>query len=165
MGSDSKLKQLLGLTAWLLVCFAASAIGAVASIQAKSFYADLVQPAWAPPAWVFGPMWTLLYAMMAISAWLVWRSGGLRYHRFAFSLFFAQLILNGLWSWLFFAWHLGALAFLDIVLLWLLIAATIVCFWRVRPVAGGLLVPYLLWVSFAAALNFSLWQLNAELLG
>ena len=161
----SKPKQLLGLIGWLILCFGASAVGAIASIQAKSFYADLVQPAWAPPPWIFGPMWTMLYAMMAIAAWLVWRSGGLRSHRIAFSLFFAQLVLNGIWSWLFFAWNLGALAFMDIVMLWLLIAATIVFFWRVSHVAGGLLIPYLLWVSFAAALNFSLWQLNPQLLG
>ena len=134
-------------------------------MQAKSFYGQLTQPAWAPPGWLFGPVWTLLFALMAIAAWLVWRSGGFRANRAALSLFLLQLSLNALWSWLFFAWHRGALAFADIVLLWILIVATLVSFWRVRPIAGALLIPYLLWVSFAAALNYSVWQLNPQILG
>lgn len=165
MASQSKQKQILGLIGWLVMSFAASAVGAVASIQAKSFYSQLAQPAWAPPSWLFGPVWTVLYALMAIAAWLVWRSGGFRTNRIALSLFFGQLLLNALWSWLFFAWHLGALAFADIVILWVLIVATLVSFWRVRPLAGALLIPYLLWVSFASALNYSVWQLNPQILG
>ena len=165
MVSDSKLRLSLGLIGWFIVSFAASAVGAVASIQAKSFYGQLVQPEWAPPSYVFGPVWTVLYALMAIAAWLVWRSGGFRSNRIALSLFLVQLGLNALWSWLFFAWQRGALAFLDIVLLWALIVVTLVAFWRVRPLAGALLIPYLLWVSFASALNYSLWQLNPQVLG
>ena len=165
MVSHSKLRLTLGLIGWLIVSFAASAIGAVASIQARSFYSQLAQPAWAPPPFLFGPVWTVLYAMMAIAAWLVWRSGGLHTNRIALSLFMAQLALNALWSWLFFAWQQGALAFVDIVLLWVLIVVTLVSFWRVRPLAGALLIPYLLWVSFASALNYSLWQLNPQVLG
>ena len=165
MVSHSKLRLTLGLIGWLIVSFAASAIGAVASIQARSFYSQLAQPAWAPPPFLFGPVWTVLYAMMAIAAWLVWRSGGLQTNRIALSLFMAQLALNALWSWLFFAWQQGALAFVDIVLLWVLIVVTLVSFWRVRPLAGALLIPYLLWVSFASALNYSLWQLNPQVLG
>ena len=102
---------------------------------------------------------------MAVAVWLVWSCGGLRANRIALSFFGAQLALNALWSWLFFAWYFGALAFVDIVLLWLLIVATIVSFWRVRPLAGVLLIPYLLWVSFASALNYSIWQLNPQVLG
>jgi benzodiazapine receptor len=165
MVSNSKLRPILGLIGWFIVSFAASAVGAVASIQAKSFYSQLAQPAWAPPAFLFGPVWTVLYALMAIAAWLVWRSGGLHTNRIALSLFLVQLALNALWSWLFFAWQLGALAFVDIVLLWVLIVATLVSFWRVRPLAGALLIPYLLWVSFASALNYALWQLNPQVLG
>ena len=161
----SKQKQILGLLAWLAICFVASSIGAVASIRAASFYGQLVQSSWAPPSWVFGPVWTILYALMGISAWLVWRTGGFRANRSALTLFLVQLVVNALWSWLFFAWHRGALAFVDIVLLWLLIVATLVSFWRVRPFAGALLIPYLVWVSFAAALNFSVWQLNPQVLG
>jgi len=161
----SKTKQAIGLFGWLAVSFIASGIGAMASIRSDTFYGQLVQPAWAPPASVFGPVWTILYAMMGIAAWLVWRTGGFRANRAALSLFLAQLAVNALWTWLFFAWHQGALAFANIVLLWLLVIATLVCFWRVRPLAGALLIPYLLWVSFAAALNFSIWQLNPQILG
>jgi len=158
-------RNFLGFIAWFAVSFAASAIGALASIQAKQFYGLLTQPAWAPPSWLFGPVWTALFAMMAVAAWLVWRTGGFRANRVALSLFLVQLAFNTLWSWLFFAWHRGALAFADIVLLWVLIVATLASFWRVRPIAGALLIPYLLWVSFAAFLNFSVWQLNPQLLG
>ena len=165
MQSLSKQKQILGLVGWLVVSFAASAVGAVASIQAKSFYSHLAQPAWAPPAGIFGPVWTVLYALMGIAAWLVWRSGGFRPNRKALTLFLLQLAFNSLWSWLFFAWHRGAWALADVLVLWILIVAALVSFWRVRPVAGALLIPYLLWVSFASALNYSVWQLNPQVLG
>jgi len=164
MSSLSKQKQILGLSGWLVVSFAASAVGAVASIQARSFYSQLVQPGWAPPPGIFGPVWTLLYTLMGIAAWLVWRSGGFGPNRQALTLFLLQLAFNALWSWLFFAWKLGDLALVDIVVLWMLIVATLVSFWRVRPVAGVLLIPYLLWVSFASILNYSLWQLNPQVL-
>ena len=158
-------QQLFGLIAWLAVCFAAAAIGAVASIQAASFYAQLVRPEWAPPAAWFGPVWTALYTLMGVAAWLVWRVGGFRAARMALTVFLVQLALNALWSWLFFRWKLGALAFAEIVLLWLLIVATIVGFWRIRKAAGALLVPYLLWVGFATALSYSVWRLNPGALG
>ena len=161
----SKQKQILGFVSWLVISFAASAVGAVASFQAKSFYSQLAQPAWAPPPWLFGPVWTVLYALMAIAAWLVWRSGGFRANPIALSFFCGQLVVNALWTWLFFAWQLGALAYADIVFLWVLIVATLISFWRVHPLAGALLIPYLLWVSFASALNYSLWQLNPQILG
>ena len=161
----SRQKNIAGLIGWLVVTFAASAVGARASIEARSFYGQLVQPAWAPPAWLFGPVWTVLFALMAIAAWLVWRSGGVRGNRIALGLFFVQLALNGLWSWLFFAWHLGAWAFAEVLLLWVFILSTLLAFWGVRAFAGVLLVPYLLWVSFAAALNYALWQLNPQVLG
>lgn len=161
----AKRRQVLGFIVWLAISFIAAAIGAVASIRADSFYVSLVRPAWAPPAAVFGPVWTALYASMAIAAWLIWREGGFRHARSALTLFLVQLALNAVWSWLFFAWRLGALAFIDILLLWILIVATVVAFWRGRPLAGALLVPYLLWVSFAAALNYSVWQKNPGVLG
>jgi len=165
MSSFSIRKQILGLIGWLVVSFAASAVGAAASIQARSFYGQLIQPDWAPPPSIFGPVWTVLFTFMGIAAWLVWRSGGFRPNRQALSLFLLQLVFNALWSWLFFAWNLGALALADIVVLWILIVAILVSFWRVRPLAGGLLIPYLLWVSFAGVLNYSLWQLNPHVLG
>lgn len=150
---------------WLSVCFVAAAIGAVASVQAEGFYLQLVRPDWAPPAAVFGPVWTALYALIGIAAWLVWREKGFHAARAALILFLIQLVFNALWSWLFFAWHSGAWAFADIVLLWLLIVATVIAFWRVRRLAGALLFPYLLWVSFASVLNYSVWRLNPQLLG
>jgi tryptophan-rich sensory protein len=150
---------------WLGVSFLAALIGGAASMKAGPFYAKLVRPDWAPPASVFGPVWTVLYLLMGVAAWLVWRVGGFQAARFALTLFLVQLALNALWSWLFFGWHRGALAFADIVLLWLAILATLVAFWRISLLAGVLLVPYFLWVSFAAALNYSIWQRNPELLG
>jgi tryptophan-rich sensory protein len=161
----SKHKQITGLVVWLVVSFAASAVGAVASMQARSFYSQLVQPGWAPPPGIFGPVWMVLYTLMGIAAWLVWRSGGFGPNRQALTLFLLQLVFNALWSWLFFAWHLGVWALADIMVLWILIVATLVFFWRVRPLAGALLIPYLLWVSFASVLNYSLWQLNPQVLG
>ncbi|MCY7309020.1 MAG: tryptophan-rich sensory protein [Rhodoferax sp.] len=161
----SKPKQIIGLFVWLAISFVASGVGAVASMRAAPFYGQLMQPSWAPPPSIFGPVWTILYILMGIAAWLVWRTGGFRANRASLSLFLLQLAVNSLWTWLFFAWNQGALAFADIVLLWLLVLATLVSFWRIRPLAGALLIPYLLWVSFAGALNFSLWQLNPQVLG
>ena len=158
-------KDIPGLLAWLAVCFIAAAIGSAASIQAGPFYMQLARPEWAPPPGVFGPVWSVLYAMMGIAAWLLWRVDGFRAARTALVLFLIQLAINALWSWLFFGWHLGALAFVDILLLWALIAGTVITFWRVRPLAGALLLPYWLWVSFAVALNYAVWQLNPQSLG
>ncbi|WP_427926503.1 TspO/MBR family protein [Xanthomonas hortorum] len=161
----TKKSQWFGLLGWLVLCYLVAASGAAASIKAASFYAELQRPAWAPPGWLFGPVWTVLYGMMAVSAWLVWRRGGWNSTHGALSLFVLQLGLNGLWSWLFFAWHMGAWAFVDIAALWLALVLTIVAFAKWQRVAAWLLVPYLLWVSFAAALNYSVWQLNPQVLG
>ena len=165
MALPTKQKQFVGLVAWLIASFVAAGIGGAASVKASAFYAQLVRPEWSPPSWVFGPVWTVLYALMGIAAWLVWRIAGFRAAKTALTLFLVQLALNALWSWLFFGWHRGAIAFADIVLLWALIVATLVAFWGIKPLAGALLVPYLLWVSFAIALNYSVWQLNSALLG
>ncbi len=158
-------RQALGLVAWLAVTFAAAAIGAAGSSSAGTFYRQLELPPWAPPGWLFGPAWTILYTLMALAAWLVWRIDGVRAARGALALYFAQLALNALWSWLFFAWHRGSAASAEILLLWAGIAATLAAFWRMRPLAGALLIPYLMWVSFATALSFSIWQRNPALLG
>jgi benzodiazapine receptor len=156
--------DLAALVVWLALTFAAAAIGAFASANAPEFYHQLTLPAWAPPAWLFGPVWTLLYLLMGIAAWLVWRERGLAAGGVAITLFLIQLAANALWSWLFFAWQLGALAFVEIVVLWLLIATTIVAFWRVRSIAGALLLPYLAWVTFATALAYTIWRNNLQLL-
>jgi translocator protein len=158
-------KQFIGLGVWLTVSFVAAFVGSVASLQAGQFYSQLVRPDWAPPGYLFGPVWTVLYALMGISAWLVWRIDGFRAASSALTLFLVQLIVNALWSWLFFAWQLGAVSFADIVLLWALIVATLIAFARISPLAAALLIPYLLWVSFAAVLNYAIWQLNPEILG
>lgn len=157
--------QLLGLTAWLVLAFAAAAVGALASVEAAAFYEALVRPVWAPPGWVFGPVWSALYALMGVAAWLVWRERGLGPAGGALPLFIVQLAANALWSWLFFAWRLGVWAFAGALLLWALVLATTVAFWRVRPLAGALLLPYLAWVGFAALLTFVVWRLNPGLLG
>jgi len=158
-------RQLLGLVLWLLITFVAAAIGAVASVNAGPFYAALVRPDWAPPGGVFAPVWTTLYILMALAAWLVWRVNGFRTACGALTLFIIQLALNALWSWLFFGWQLGALAFAEVLLLWLCIAATLIGFWRIHALAGVLLLPYFAWVSFAAILNYTVWQLNPAALG
>ena len=157
--------QLIGLVGWLLASFAASAIGGFASINAAGFYGQLVQPSWAPPSWLFGPVWSVLFVLMGIAAWLVWREHVFRGARSALFLYAVQLVANALWTWLFFAWQLGALAFAEIILLWLLIAVTTSLFWRLHRLAAVLLLPYLAWVSFAAALNVALWHLNPAVLG
>lgn len=154
--------QLLGLLGWLLLVFAAAALGALASVDAASFYAQLSKPSWAPPAWLFGPVWSLLYALMGVAAWLVWRTPGPK--ALALGLFVAQLGANALWSWLFFAWHRGALAAVEVLVLLALIAATIAAFRRSSRVAALLLLPYLLWVSFASALTWAIWRNNPGLL-
>lgn len=157
--------QLLGLLAFLLITAVAAGAGAVASIEARTYYMQLTQPAWAPPASVFGPVWTALYLLMGIAAWLVWRVSDWRAVRGTLTLYVVQLVFNALWTWLFFAWHRGAMAFAEILLLWVLIVMTLVRFWRVRSAAAWMLAPYLLWVSFAAALNFAVWRLNPVSLG
>lgn len=158
-------RKILGLVGWLAASFTTAAVGAIASVQAGQFYQQLARPDWAPPSSVFGPVWTVLYALMALAAWLVWREGGFKRNRTMLTIFLIQLGFNALWSWLFFAWHRGAWALADILLLWVLILVATIGFWRVRAVAGIFFIPYLLWVSFAAVLNYYVWQLNPGLLG
>jgi tryptophan-rich sensory protein len=148
----------LALIGWLALCFAAAGTAAFVSID--GWYAALQKPSWNPPAWVFGPAWTVLYISMAVAAWLVWREGGWKAHGRALGLFLVQWVLNALWTPLFFGLQRPDLAFAEIVVLWLVLAATLAAFWRINKVAGALLVPYLAWVSFAAALNFAIWRLN-----
>lgn len=158
-------KQALGLLGWLAASLAAGGIGAIASASAAGFYNELLRPQWAPPGWLFGPVWSALYVLMGIAAWLVWRARGFRGASTALLLFVAQLLVNALWTWIFFVWHQGALSLAEIIVLWLLIASTIMAFWRLQRLAALLLLPYLAWVSFATALTLSLWRLNPGLLG
>jgi len=153
------LRFALGLVGWLVVCFLAASLGAV--FMPGDWYAKLKKPSWNPPAWIFGPVWTTLYAMMAVAAWLVWKRGGFAAHRGPLALFLAQLVLNAAWTPLFFGLHQPGFACAEIVSLWLAIAATLAAFWRLNRASAWLLAPYLAWVSFAAALNFALWRLNS----
>ena len=148
----------LVLVGLIAVCFAVAGLGGMATTpNIPDWYAGLNKPAWTPPGWVFGPVWTVLYLSMAMAAWLVWRKGNALV---PMTLFAAQLLLNGAWSWLFFGMQNPGLAFVEIVLLWAAILATTIVFWRRSPAAGILFVPYLAWVSFAAVLNFAIWRLN-----
>ena len=165
MASRSSTKHALGLAGWLAASFVTGGIGAVASASAADFYGSLAQPSWAPPAALFGPVWSALYVLIGVAAWLVWRRHGFARAPMALGLFLLQLVANALWTWLFFQWRLGAASLVEIVLLWLLIAATIVAFWPLHRVAALLLVPYLAWVSFASALTVSLLRLNPAALG
>ncbi|MEU1888282.1 TspO/MBR family protein [Micromonospora sp. WMMD987] len=149
-------------TWWALLGFGAAvavaaAIGGLGVSGTSDEYAALRQPAWAPPSWLFGPVWTLLYAMIAVAGWLVWRRVGFGPALWAWSV---QLVLNAIWTPLFFGAGRYGLAFAEIVLMWLAIAVTVVAFRRVSRPAAALLLPYWAWVTFAAALNFSIWQLN-----
>jgi tryptophan-rich sensory protein len=148
----------------LLATGAAAVIGAVASIRAADFYQQLAKPAWAPPAQAFGPVWTVLYVLMAIAAWLVVRSWGWPRARPAIALYVVQLVFNALWPWVFFRWRLGGVAVAEILLLWALLLLTVAAFRRARPLAAGLLLPYLAWVTFAAALTYAVWQRNPGVL-
>lgn len=140
-------------------------MGAWASLDAAAFYAQLARPAWAPPAGVFGPVWTTLYVLMGVAAWTVWRAARGPHTAAALALFVAQLAANALWSWLFFGWHLGRWAAIEVLVLLGLIAATTAAFGRIRPVAAALMLPYLAWVAFASALTWAVWRANPSLLG
>lgn len=147
------------LLGWVALCFAAAATGAF--VSTKGWYEGLLKPSWNPPAWVFGPVWTLLYAMMAVAAWLVWREGGWARQKKPLRLFLVQWALNAAWTPIFFGFHQIGPALAEIMLLWIMLVLTINAFVQVSRVAAVLLLPYLAWVSFATALNFALWRLNA----
>lgn len=141
-----------------MLCFAAAVPGAF--FMPGDWYASLQKPSWNPPGWIFGPVWSALYAMMAVAAWLVWKRGGFPIQRKALGWFLTQLFLNALWTPLFFGLHLPGPAFAEILLLWLAIAATLLAFRSVNRTAAWLFVPYLAWVTFAAVLNGTLWRMN-----
>ena len=151
----------IGLLVLIVICFAVSGVGgAVTYPEIENWHAKLVKPTWTPPDSVFGPVWSALYLGMAIAAWLVWRQRGLAGALGPLPLFGVQLLLNTAWSWLFFGLHSPGAAFVDILLLWTAIAATMIVFWCRSTVAGLLFVPYLAWVTFASFLNFGIWRLN-----
>lgn len=157
----SRGRQIAWLIGWIAVCFAAAGIGGTAtSTSVASWYPELTRPTWTPPDAVFGPVWTVLYFLMAVSAWLVWRTAGWFQARHALGCFTLQLGLNVAWSVIFFGLRQPGWAFAEILVLWLAIVATIVLFWRHSRTAAVLMTPYLAWSSFAAMLNYAIWQMN-----
>jgi translocator protein len=158
MSTESDRRKWPALIVFVLITFAVAAFGS--QFSPGEWYRGLDKPEFNPPAAVFGPVWTLLYALMALAAWLVWRARQLRKITPAMVAYAVQLVLNGLWSWVFFGRHQIGLALVNIILLWAAIVVTMLLFWRIRPTATLLLVPYVLWVSFALLLNLRFWQLN-----
>ncbi|MEN3943104.1 TspO/MBR family protein [Prosthecobacter sp. SYSU 5D2] len=154
----SKWNSTLALLGFLVITFCAPALGAFT--LPGEWYAGLNKPSWNPPSWVFGPAWTLLYTLMAVAAWLVWKQGGWTRQRRPLTLYFIQLALNAAWTPVFFGAHQMGAALAVIIALWLAILLTLINFWRVRLSSGLLLVPYLAWVTFATTLNFTLWRMN-----
>lgn len=140
----------------LLVCYGIAATAGYATIpEIPGWYANLIKPPFNPPNWLFGPVWTSLYTMMAVSAWLVWKQQDQpdEAHREALMIFILQLIFNFAWSFLFFAWHFLMVLFVDVMFLWLMILLTLLRFRKLSKFAAWLLVPYLLWVTYASVLN------------
>lgn len=170
--------DILALLGFIGVCFATAWIGSIVTAPAiDDWYREIAKPSWTPPGWLFGPVWTALYAMMGIAAWLVWRrrpkqqptEAGVEARsespdprKIALALFAIQLALNAAWSWIFFGMKSPGWAAIEISALWVAIVCTMTEFYRVSPIAGLLFVPYLGWVTFAAALNIAIWSLNAR---
>jgi len=153
-------RVVIGLMAWIGLCLGAGFAGSVFTTRAvDSWYLTLAKPAWTPPSAVFGPVWTALYVMMGVAAWLVWRKCGLV--TLPIALFAIQLALNVAWSAIFFGMRQPGWALVDIAALWLAVAATMIALYRVTPTAGVLLAPYLAWITFASALNLAIWRMNS----
>lgn len=146
----------------IVVSESAGIIGSIFTIPSiSSWYAGLIKPDFAPPNWVFGPVWTTLFALMGIATFLIWREGWNRKDvKIALGVFIVQLVLNTFWSVIFFGLQNPGAAFVEIIFLWLAILATIIVFAKISKPAAWLLVPYILWVSFAGYLNYSIWILN-----
>ena len=154
------MKKIWKLIISILIPFLASAIGGFfTSTSVSTWYVDLIKPSFNPPSWVFGPVWTILYLLMGIALYLVWVDKS-KNKKLAFIAFGTQMFLNALWSVLFFGLQKPLFAFVEIILLWSSILITIIYFYRINKNAAYLLIPYILWVSFAAVLNFSLFILN-----
>ncbi len=154
-------RQILGLAVAVIVCYGAALLGNLATMpQLPTWYANIEKPTWTPPDWLFGPVWSLLYAMMAVAVWLIWRKAGWRAGKKPLIWFGCQLALNSFWSILFFGIHSPGWAFVDILFLWLAILMSIRTFWPLSRLAAALLIPYFLWVSFASVLNATIWQMN-----
>lgn len=146
----------------LALSFAAAGVGGLftSSGIGSGWYETIRKPSWTPPGWLFGPVWTALYAAMAVAVWLVWRKAGWAESRGVLLLYAAQLLLNAFWSFFFFYLRNPLAGLVELLVLWTFILLTMISFWRLVPAAGWLFVPYLAWSSFAAILNASIWWLN-----
>jgi translocator protein len=158
--SRTRPKSLLALAVSVAAVAAASLLGGLAGSSSAEDYGRLQQPGFAPPSWVFGPTWSLLYGLMAVAAWLVWRTGPSAETRRALTLYAVQLVLNAAWTPLFFGLGWRGVAFVELSVLLAILVVTVVLFWRRSTAAGVLLLPYLGWSVFALCLNFAVWQLN-----
>jgi tryptophan-rich sensory protein len=171
--NGSVARSLLALIGFVVVVGLVASAGAL--FTPGTWYAELAKPDWTPPSAIFGPVWTVLYATIAVAGWLAWlRRGGRakadatgrgatvadRRVRAAFAFYALQLVLNGLWSFLFFGLHRPGVAFIDLMALWIAVLCTVLLFYGIRPLAGILLVPYFAWITFAARLNLAIWRLN-----
>lgn len=154
----TKLQKTFGLIAWISACSLAGIFGA--QFEPGFWYETLHKPAWTPPNWIFPIVWPFLYVLMGISGWLLWKEHSFSSNRQEFRWFGLQLLLNAIWSWIFFGLHMIATALAEILLLWPAILFTCLLFWKKKRIAGLLLIPYLGWVAYAAALNFAIWKLN-----
>jgi translocator protein len=152
-------RSVAGLVLWLAACFAAES-SAVAFLPGR-WYAHLHKASWTPPSYLFAPVWTAMYVIMAIAAWLVWRDGGFRKHPVALGLFLVQLALNCAWSIICFRLHNLPLSVADMALYWVALLITTRAFFKANRAAGWLLVPYCFWVAVAASLDIALWWLNS----
>ncbi len=150
--------SILSLLIFMSACAAAAAPGLV--FRPGNWYRELKKPSWRPPDWLFGPVWLALYVSIAVSGWLVWRQAGFDGAELVLAVYAVQLVLNGLWSAVFFGLRRPDWAFMEIVCLWFSILATITVFHPVNGAAAYLLIPYACWVSFAVVLNFRIWRLN-----
>ena len=158
---NTRLRSAAALIVSMGTCLLVGVSGSlVTATSVRDWYPNIQKPWWTPPSAVFGPVWTVLYLLMGVSAWLIWRSGTGSARRTALLIFVTQLVLNGIWSFLFFGLRSPGWAALEIVLLWCSIVATMLAFARINRPAAGLLLPYLFWVSYAAALNVAIWSLN-----
>jgi len=154
----SNLKKYGGLAGWIALCFIAAAFGSW--FEPGSWYESLNKPGWTPPNWVFPVVWPVLYLMMALAAWLIWKDFGFQEGREELRWFGIQLGLNAAWSWIFFGEHMIGTALGEILLLWIAILFTTLLFWNKSKPAALLMLPYLLWIGYASALNYSIFQLN-----
>jgi len=155
---SKRLSDLMGLAFWIVLTFSVAAFAS--QFEPGVWYTTIAKPDWTPPGWLFGPVWGMLYLAMSISAWLIWRQRSQSAVSIPLGFYMMQLAVNGLWSWIFFGRQWIGLAFIDLITLVILVAMTLAVFLRIRKAAGLMLIPYLIWISFAAALNFQIWRMN-----